>query len=132
MKWQALRFAALVWIAFAPAALQAAAEDAEWAVMVLEKFGAKIRRDLASADRPVVAVNLTNTRTTDNELVHIKQFRRLEKLYLGATQITDAGLEQLRELPRLERLYLGGTQITDASLQHLGGFSIVELFCMTQ
>ncbi|MFI5380903.1 MAG: leucine-rich repeat domain-containing protein [Tepidisphaerales bacterium] len=79
-------------------------------------------------------------RTTDADLVHVNELKRLKLLYLydpefvetevlrlgvpswlvvAGTQVTDAGLVHLKALNEIEELNLHGTQFTDAALVHL-------------
>ena len=51
---------------------------------------------------------------TDDELVHLKCFTKLEQLYFWHVPITDAGLAHLKGLTNLAVLDLSNTEITDA------------------
>ena len=59
---------------------------------------------------------------TDAGLVHLKEMKAMEGLYLWNIQITDAGLVHLKEMKSLKSLILGGNQVTDAGKRYLKSF----------
>ena len=78
------------------------------------------------AGRPVVAIDLSWTAVSDEELAHLRVFRDLERLNLSVNRITDAGLAHLEGLDRLVRLDLGYSEFTDDGPAHLGGLTRLE------
>ena len=82
---------------------------------------------LVNALKPVATqltwLDLGNTRTTDEALKALPQFKNLTRLHLENTQVSDAGLEYLKRLTYLEYLNLYGTQVSDEGLQQLAGLS---------
>ena len=56
---------------------------------------------------------------TDEGLVHLRAFPRLQTLNLGGTKVTDAGLEYLKGLGSLETLNIRNTQVTDKGVKML-------------
>ena len=93
--------------------------DEEAAVKAVEKRGGKVRRDDKAPGKPVVAVDLRSTLTTDADLKVLKECKHLQVLDLGVTQVTDAGLKELKELRQLQELDLSGTKVTDAGVADL-------------
>src|SRR5262245_21350455 len=83
-----------------------AAADAAKAEAALVKLGGRVIRDDKAADKPVVRVQLADTKATDADLAHLKAFPKLAELTLSGTNITDAGLKHLAELKNLASLSL--------------------------
>src|SRR5262245_54264143 len=93
--------------------------DEAAAVKVIQKLGGKVRRDDKAPGKPVVAVDLRSTLTTDADLKVLKECKHLKVLDLGVTQVTDARLKELKELRQLQELDLTFTKVTDAGLKEL-------------
>jgi len=55
----------------------------------------------------------------DADMVHLKGFKKLECLSLGASDVTDAGVRDIGELTALKVLSLYDTRISDFGLKHL-------------
>src|SRR5262249_51366592 len=91
----------------------------EKAVKAGEKHGGKVRRCDTARGKPVVAVDLRSTLSTDADLKVLKECKRLQVLDLGVTSVTDAGLKELKELRQLQELDLTFTKVTDAGLKEL-------------
>ncbi len=106
----------------------------ERAVAELHRIGASVghrqagwpARLLGFDVGPLVAVELSGTRVTDDDLKHLRGLSGPGRLWLGGTRITDAGLEHLAGLSRLYTLDLERTKITDAGLRHLRGLKSLE------
>ena len=82
--------------------------------------GGKVQRDDRLPDRPVTAVDFTESRRVgDKNLYVLKTLKNLTTLTLRGTNIKDAGLKEIREIKSLTTLYLGFPQITDAGLKEL-------------
>lgn len=79
----------------------------------------KLRLDGVGSFRQVTELNLRRSGVSDDELRHISDLTRPEKLYLNTTRVTNDGLKHLKGLTRLEVLDLGSTEITDDGLKHL-------------
>jgi len=68
----------------------------------------------------VTALDLNGSkRLTDDGILHLAHFPRLEHLDLGGTGVTDRGLVVLRDLPSLKSIGLWWTGVTDDGVQHL-------------
>jgi serine/threonine protein kinase len=90
--------------------------DAEHALVVLNKLGAKITRSDTLSGHPIIAVDLKHTPTTDGDLIYLKALPQLQSLDLRKTQVTDTGVKHLAGLTQLWRLDLSGTALSDAGL----------------
>jgi Leucine-rich repeat (LRR) protein len=62
-------------------------------------------------------LSLSGTKITDDGLASLKDFSRLEYLFLNDTEITDNGLEQLKSFANLRRVDLQGTAVTEAGAE---------------
>ena len=67
----------------------------------------------------VTGVQLTDTRTTDDDLRHLASVPTVERIWLDNTGVTDDGLKLLRVCPELRFLTLNGTAITDRGVAEL-------------
>ena len=93
--------------------------DEAAAVKAIQKLGGKVTRDDKLPGKPVVAVDLRSTLTTDADLNVLKECKHLQVLDLGVTQVTDAGLKELKKLRQLQELDLSGTKVTGAGVADL-------------
>ena len=71
-------------------------------------------------------VNLSETATTDADLVSLEHLNGPQRLNLGETNITGKGLEHLEGCMELKALDLTGTDITGSGLKHLRHLSQLE------
>jgi len=92
--------------------------DEASSVAALAELGARIQRDEKQPGKPVVAVDLRNTKVTDAGLKNLAPLTQLQTLDLRETEVTDAGLTNLAPLTQLQTLYLN-TKVTDAGLKDL-------------
>jgi hypothetical protein len=97
--------------------------DALAAVAAVEKLGGTLKRDADQPGRPVVAVNLGNTKLKDPTVALLKAFPHLRELDIGYTKATPAALQLLSAWPNLQRLNIGSLNIKDGDLRHLRGLS---------
>jgi len=74
------------------------------------------------------AVMLYRTGVTDAGLEHIRGLTELRRLVLANTVVGDAGLANVKDLKKLEDLNLCQTGVTDASLTLLKGLSKLTYF----
>jgi hypothetical protein len=88
-------------------------------IAAIEKLGGKVKRDEAKPGRPVVWVELDDTKVKDRDLIHLKEMRQLTLLSLNNTNVTDQGMIRIKELKQLRNLRLDSTKISDAGLVHL-------------
>src|SRR5205807_696654 len=88
-------------------------------VAALKALGAKVGVDTKHVDQPVVMVDLTGTKITNDLLPLLAGLPGLRSLSLSSTAISDEGLVHLRRLTRLQVLNLYDTKISDAGLIHL-------------
>src|SRR5438046_1588044 len=78
-----------------------AEETEEQAVAAIEKLGTVYRAE-DKPGKPIEAVNLSGSDTTDTDLVHLKDLKQLRRLDLNGTKVSDAGLVHLKDLKQLE------------------------------
>ena len=88
---------------------------------ILETLGASVERN-DQGEVVFLLLPLGSTITNEN-LVNLQEFPKLEVLILCNSQIKDAGLRHLKGLTNLRELLLGDTQITDAGMVHLVGLT---------
>ena len=62
---------------------------------------------------------INKPKITDEGLVHLKAFTRLQTLNLNGTKVTDVGLEHLKGLSSLVTLNIRNTQVTDEGVKKL-------------
>ena len=73
------------------------------AIAAIKKLGGKVTFDERKPGKPVIFVNLVNTKVTDAGLVHLKGLTNLQSLGLKNTKVTDAGVKKLQAaLPKCE------------------------------
>lgn len=97
------------------------------AVVAIEKFGGRIKRDKTRPGRPVSAVLLASSQVTDADLAMVlDNLVTLRSLSLNCTHITDKGLEHLKGLSQLTYLDLACLNMTDAGLKNLQGLANLE------
>jgi hypothetical protein len=68
---------------------------------------------------PVIRVDLSGKRVSDDNLPPLEVFTQLRELDLSNTQIGDASLAKLKGLKQLQQLRLTGTKVTDAGVKNL-------------
>ena len=88
-------------------------------VAAIEALGGRVNRNDQGPRAPVIRVDLSSTKATDNDLKALATLKDLQWLTLSQTVVTDAGLKELALLPALQVLELQGTRVTDAGLKHL-------------
>jgi hypothetical protein len=99
---------------------QVRAGDAEdKAVEAIKKLGGSVMRDDNAAGKPVVRVDLRDTKATDADLKDLKEFKSLRTLDLFNTKVTDAGLKELKEIKSLRLLYINKTEVTNDAVKEL-------------
>ncbi|MCA9071696.1 MAG: hypothetical protein KDA84_22370 [Planctomycetaceae bacterium] len=76
-------------------------------------------------------VNLSDTQTTDADLMDLKELRGVERINLSGTEITDAGLEYLTVHRDLKALDLTGTPIQGHGLKALSKLTQLEYLYLT-
>jgi hypothetical protein len=89
----------------------------------VKALGGTVTFDLVSPARPILAVDLHNTRATD---AHLEQFRglpALRSLNLSGTRVTDAGMKTVGEMMTLQAVFLNQTAVGDAGVAHLKGLT---------
>ena len=99
-------------------------QQRQQAIEALKKLGARIRFD---HQQRVVEVNLQETRTGDDDLVHLKRLKHLQELSLHQTQVTSGGLVHIHGLTKLRRLFLSDTKVGDAGLAQLAELTHLEV-----
>src|SRR4051794_11983292 len=90
------------------------ADDAEdKAAAFAKKLGGLVTRDENAPGQPVVRVNLSSSKVTNEGLKELAALRNLTTLDLSNTKITDEGLKELVPLKNLTVLSLYLTKVTD-------------------
>jgi Leucine-rich repeat (LRR) protein len=95
-----------VLLALLAAAPLSADEAEDRAVKAVESLGGGVLRDEGAPGRPVVAVRLRGTSTSDKHLGDLAAFKRLQRLDLSETNLTGVGLKELGGLTELRELRL--------------------------
>ena len=85
----------------------------------VEELGGRIARDPKLPEGPVVEIDLSGTKVTDDNLRLLSELGELRTLNLHRTGISDAGIEHLMGLEHLTTLTLGDTRITNTGLKTL-------------
>jgi hypothetical protein len=74
----------------------------------------------------VLSVNIYNADLTKTDLIPLTQLKAIETLFATQCKINDDSLKLLKDFPRLQMLYLPGTNATDAGLKHLAGLNKLQ------
>ena len=74
-----------------------------------------------------IEVNLQETATGNEGLVHLAGLTTVQEISLHQTKVTDAGLVHIKALVNLERLFLSDTQTADDGLVHLAGLKKLKV-----
>jgi predicted Zn finger-like uncharacterized protein len=86
----------------------------------VEELGGTVELDPKNQnDDIVLGISFRDTKVSDADLAHMKEFPRLEKLDLTRTPITDKGLRNLTGCKKLQVLILTKTKVTDAGVKDL-------------
>jgi len=93
-------------------------------IEALKKLGARIRLDEKG---DVIEVNLQETATGNDDLVHLAGLTTVREISLHQTKVTDAGLLHIKSLVNLERLFLSDTHTADDGLVHLAGLQKLKV-----
>ncbi len=100
--------------------------DAAQDITVLDLSGTKTGDDElrggAALDQ-LKQLDLSNTNITDAAIADPSWMSNLTRLSLNGTSITDAGLKSFENLPRLQLLWMNETAIGDAGLSHIQGLT---------
>ena len=99
-------------------------QDQAKAIAALKKLGARI---LLDDDGQPIEVNLQETATGNDGLVHLAGLTTVREISLHQTKVTDQGLVHLKGLVHLERLFLSDTQTADEGLLHLAGLEKLKV-----
>jgi Leucine-rich repeat (LRR) protein len=91
---------------------------------MVAKYNGKLTRDDDAAEKPITAIDLSNSKVTDADLGHLRELKSLHTLNLaGCAEIGDPGLPYLAGLTALEELNLAGTKIKGDGLIALKGLT---------
>ena len=96
----------------------------------IQKWGGRVKRNEKEPHKPVVQVDLANTKITDNDLGQLKNLKEIRRLHLDGTNTTDAGLGEIMGLKKLIWLSLRGTKITDAGLAYLKDLEELQMLSL--
>jgi internalin A len=115
------------WIQIGPAVpppTVARVDEAEdRSVAFVKKLGGRVYRADYKPGRPVIGVDLVQSKITDAGLGQLAGLRELTKLQLHNTSIGDTGLQELAVFKQLQELTLDGTKISPAGLRALAGLN---------
>src|SRR5580704_11089227 len=96
----------------------ARADDAEEkTVALVRKLGGSVTRDDKQPGKPVVEVDLSFTKLTEEVVAELSAFKGLTNLNLYRTRIYNSELTKIAALKNLTSLNLGGTEINDDGLK---------------
>jgi hypothetical protein len=95
-------------------------------IQAIEKLGGSVRQIAQNDDRLEVDFHLQPGSLTDDQLVALKDLKKVIHLHLGNTNISDRGLTHLASLTTLTELHLEKTKITDAGLKSLANLTALE------
>lgn len=98
----------------------------------IEALGGTIIPDSTNPDVRGVAVLLSKTPITDDDLLCLKSIKHISCLNLAYTAITDSGLEHVKPMVDLRTLSLNGTDITDEGLRNLAGLRNLKSLQLTK
>jgi hypothetical protein len=116
--------------------------EIDHALAEIQRVGGLYRRDESGRSRPVTGIDLDSTvlldtgdvrvrgPATDETLLLVARFDRLQELSLDGARVTDAGLASVKGLKELRRLNLAHTAVTDVglnSLKELANLSFIDL-----
>jgi RND family efflux transporter MFP subunit len=94
------------------------------AVSEVEKIAHEVTFEDNDPTKPVIGVNLDETRMTNAVLERLAGFSELQTLSMIYTTVTNSGLEHLKGLRKLRSLNLSISRgVTDAGLAHLAGLT---------
>lgn len=113
-------------LGFVAAGSPATPREQDDAGAAIKKLGGTVEIDDQKPGKPVIKVDLHETKITDTDLGLLKSLPELRHLDLRLTKIGDAGVVQLKELKELRFVNLFRTQVTDAGLKHLTGNKSLE------
>lgn len=98
----------------------------EQTIAHIRRIGGSVERDENDPNRPVVTAFLDGPLISDEDLVDLGRFVKLQRLSLLDSHISDAGLDHLMGLAELRWLYLSRTQVTDRGLGQLRGLTKIQ------
>lgn len=87
-----------------------------------ETYNSQALKELSKLAPQIVEINLINMPVEDADILSIKTFNNLRKLYLNNSLITGKTLNELQVLPNLQILSLTGTKIEFPHLRSLQSF----------
>jgi internalin A len=93
--------------------------DSTSTVAGIEDLGGKVIRNENHPGKPVISIDLSNARISDEDVKEAAKFPQLESLDLSKTEITDAGLEYLKSIKNIQLVNLNTTKVTDAGVLEL-------------
>ena len=98
-------------------------QEEKLALAIIDQLGGKIERDLNVPGKPIVGINMANTKTDDAGLQQIKWLTSVKSINLHeCNEVGDAGLAAIGQMENLEFIQLFGChQISDNGFRYLGG-----------
>src|SRR3954452_1962534 len=108
------RYAFLLFLCIAPAALGQDAETRNKALLAIERLQGEVRVLPTMSGKPAFGVSFAgNLDVSDEDLAFLATLPGLEVLSLNGTQIGDRTLQSLKSAAELRELYLNNTRVTD-------------------
>jgi internalin A len=102
-------------------------ESRDAALAAVTRLGGRVEVNVDSIAKPIIAIQLQETKTEDGDLAKLQSFRNLERLNLSKTRVTNAGLPHVARFTRLRTLKLSNlSDVTDDGLVHLQALKQLE------
>jgi hypothetical protein len=92
----------------------------------IRRLGGKIQIDPTRSGKPVIEIDLSNTKVTDDDLALLKQFQLVRRIDLSGTKIRGGGLIHFRDLKHLSYLDLHQSKIDKNGLKNLRNLTGLE------
>jgi hypothetical protein len=96
------------------------------AIAYLQSRGAQIERDRKQAGEPVIGVVMAGLNMTNDDIIQLKSFTKLEKLNLSHTNVNVTAIDYIAEMKSLRSLDLNMANIGDGVTGLLGQLTNLE------
>jgi hypothetical protein len=83
-----------------------------------------------ASHRELVQLDAMETPLTDEDLLHLRNCRSIERLWLSGTNLTDASVPWIVQNRNITHLALDRTEISDASLQQIAELRELEVLAL--
>src|SRR5713101_7620982 len=92
-------------------------------LVLIENLGGTYKVAKDRPGKPVVKIDLSGEKVTDQSLKLLRAFKTVEELIIQVPELTGPGLKHLARLNQLRELRLYGAHVNDRALSHLKGLS---------